>query len=165
MEKLRNEEKEEKDDEAPKVFYREYTPYEITINPSDDNQFFCRANRDVLVDSYVRNRMAELQDCIEYFLVPEISEPRHVSRHFKLPRIHYHGVFQIKYLSTFLLYGLRKLSLFSDVQINSFRTGYWKRYCLKQYPLLRENPDPIMRLRKIRTKWSWEEVTGSGGTP
>lgn len=125
--------------------YRLNTLYEITINPSDQHQFF--TDKDRLNKCYNRTvgliRSLNIKD-IEIYT--EISEKnngmvsKEKAKHvIPYNRIHFHGT--LKFLTNnelieFLLQGWVSLVKFGSIQISPYRKEYWTKYINKQQWLI-----------------------------
>lgn len=120
--------------EIPEIFYKKDTMYEITIAPADVQQFIDRESKLLREVRFTEKFKSILKSTssFDYYLIPEISEPKAISRSKSYPRLHYHGIIKINNVQDFLLRDILKFYASCDIQINEYRPEYWPRYITKQ---------------------------------
>lgn len=117
--------------------------YEITVNPNDKLQFFGRKQRlQLFVQNMIKVFTTSMKDYdINYTMVLEISMPHiNINRDSSIPRLHYHGIIELKTpitVTNFLLYGLYKLSRVCNVTVNDYREQEWDAYLYKMQEILK----------------------------
>ena len=113
--------------------------YEITINPSDKNQFFGSYGK--RLQQFYTTVHPKIIKALNYYqykydLVLELSDPHiNVNRDSSQPRLHFHGVIEFQtqeQVGYFLLESLYKLSRWSNVTVNEYRGEEWNKYITKQ---------------------------------
>lgn len=122
-----------------KVFYKVGIPYAVTINPSDEYQYYGYKDRYQRWREYMSLMLEPLTKLqIMYQIHAEISEPRlnSVATNKKGPRLHCHGtvVFTRRNgIRDFLLDILPKWAKHSMIDIDTIDDiGIWQDYCEKQ---------------------------------
>lgn len=123
--------------------------YAITINPNNDHQYICTAQRErhswkerlssftSYWQSYFEKKLT-LYD-IDYYLHIEVAEKlsdkKNVRKHCKINRLHFHGKIRFRTvdaINQFLLIELMLLRSYSTVEIKPIKDTGWEKYCTKQ---------------------------------
>ncbi len=126
-----------------KSFYKVGEIYSITLNPSNDYQFFNRIDRLGLVKELYTKQLKIGQlvhHNIQYKLYVEISEPRGSCKcKYDGPRVHFHGTVTFKTkndLTYFLLFQFRRICKLGTLDIDTIKDKkHWLKYCTKQHIL------------------------------
>lgn len=121
------------------VFYKVGVPYAVTLNPSDEYQYFGYKERFQRWREYMSATLEPLNNFrIWYEFHAEISEPKlaSVACHKKGPRLHVHGtvIFTKRSgLRDFLIDLLPKWAKTNMVDIDTISNAdIWQEYCEKQ---------------------------------
>lgn len=138
-------------DTPPQPFLIPGKYYEITVNPDDSRQMidkFQSAFQRDAPDPYTRykkivrnfDKMVQKMFLLDYYFVPEISEPKQSKegKYTKFPRVHYHGIIYFttyRQIGHFLLDYYNRFSQHYSIKLSDFRPKYWPLYIHKQQPL------------------------------
>lgn len=134
------------------------TCYEFTFAPNDQCQF--APNTSKLLPRYIQwresmeNLIKLLPADIDYYLVPELSEPQssHKSRY---PRWHLHGIIKFRNQTAridFLSEWWPKASRYGIIQMNTFRPDYWPTYITKDQDIMRKYSNTLKKKYSFSTK-------------
>lgn len=126
------------------LYYIPDKVYSITVNPTDEFQYFKKPNRlDKFVDT-VSEYFRGDDDYVEYKLYVELSEPRGCLVGHRGARLHLHGIFKLKSnkaVRHFLLFTLSKWLSLGMIDIDVCNDSMvWDTYCKKQQSIMRVRP-------------------------
>lgn len=128
------------------TFYQKHTWYTITINPSDDYQYFGKPDRMTKFKNFMYEQFLSWpQFGIHYYFNYELSEPTtNALKSQGIPRLHLHGIIKFnsnKSIKHFLLNELYKISKYSIYEIDTIKDPQlWCNYCQKQQTVINETP-------------------------
>lgn len=146
--------------QTPQYFsgYKNNVCFELTIN--SEQQFEMKPNRNVSVRTWVKDHLkSHLLPYADYYLVPEISEPRKTEKYNenKFPRIHFHGIVKFHDFISFLMNSHVRFTKGIAYCFSDLRYEYWTSYMLKQEKWWEQAP-PYNQIKRIQTK-TFQDIT------
>ncbi len=128
-----------------KLFYQKNKTYSITINPSDQCQYYENKRTETRINK-IRTHIADYlkQAGIHYYLWWDVSMPYKNIKYNYRPRIHLHGVIRFSTfngINKFLCYALPHLAGIALIDIDVMNDKeIWIHYCTKTLHIMNYLP-------------------------